>query len=207
MPNVLIISPAPMMRAGLRAMLATEDIQVVGEAAALDEVTARAERAQVLVLADPELLEGRAREYLGDAAPALVVLSDEVWPVNTLGDMPLSGWAVVPVEVTAAELQAAVNAAAQGMVVLPLALAKQALAPRNPAQLTEVTNAVEQLTPRELEVLQLLSEGLCNKLIALRLHISEHTVKFHVSSIYAKLSAVSRADAVSRGSRLGLITL
>jgi len=66
---------------------------------------------------------------------------------------------------------------------------------------------VEALTAREREVLELLSRGLPNKLIARRLQISEHTVKFHVSSIYAKLGATSRTDAVSRGVRRGLITL
>ena len=65
----------------------------------------------------------------------------------------------------------------------------------------------EALTTREREVLELLSRGLPNKLIARRLQISEHTVKFHVSSIYAKLGASSRTDAVSRGVRRGLITL
>jgi len=65
----------------------------------------------------------------------------------------------------------------------------------------------EALTAREREVLELLSRGLPNKLIARRLQISEHTVKFHVSSIYAKLGATSRTDAVSRGVRRGLITL
>ncbi|HEY6285481.1 MAG TPA: response regulator transcription factor, partial [Ktedonobacteraceae bacterium] len=65
----------------------------------------------------------------------------------------------------------------------------------------------EALTGREREVLELLSQGLPNKLIARRLQISEHTVKFHVSSIYAKLGASSRTDAVSRGVRRGLITL
>jgi DNA-binding NarL/FixJ family response regulator len=53
----------------------------------------------------------------------------------------------------------------------------------------------------------MLSRGLSNKMIARRLTISEHTVKFHVSSIYTKLGAASRTDAVSRGVRRGLITL
>lgn len=65
----------------------------------------------------------------------------------------------------------------------------------------------EALTVREREVLELLSRGLPNKLIARRLQISEHTVKFHVSSTYAKLGATSRTDAVSRGVRRGLITI
>ena len=66
---------------------------------------------------------------------------------------------------------------------------------------------MEELTPRELEVLRLLAEGLPNKTIAHRLDISEHTVKFHVNSILSKLGAHSRTEAVINATRLGLILL
>ena len=69
------------------------------------------------------------------------------------------------------------------------------------------TPPVENLTPRELEVLQLLAEGLPNKTIARRLEISEHTVKFHVNAIMSKLNAQSRTEAVVRATQLGLILL
>jgi DNA-binding NarL/FixJ family response regulator len=65
----------------------------------------------------------------------------------------------------------------------------------------------EPLTPRELEVLELLAEGLANKGIASRLGISDQTVKFHVASLYGKLGAVNRTDAVRRAVRRGLIAL
>lgn len=65
----------------------------------------------------------------------------------------------------------------------------------------------EPLTTREVEVLELLAEGLPNKAIALRLGISDQTVKFHVSSISGKLGAKNRTDAVRRAARRGLITL
>ncbi len=64
----------------------------------------------------------------------------------------------------------------------------------------------EPLTPREVEVLELLAEGLPNKAIAARLGISDQTVKFHVAAISGKLGARNRTDAVRRGVRLGLIT-
>jgi ATP/maltotriose-dependent transcriptional regulator MalT len=71
--------------------------------------------------------------------------------------------------------------------------------------------AVEELseppTAREGEVLGLLAQGLSNKQIARELRISEHTVKFHISSLYAKLGVGNRAEAVSRGARHGLISL
>lgn len=65
----------------------------------------------------------------------------------------------------------------------------------------------QPLTPREVEILALLAEGLPNKAIASRLGISDQTVKFHVSAIYGKLGASNRTDAVGRGVRRGLIVL
>jgi len=65
----------------------------------------------------------------------------------------------------------------------------------------------EALTPREVQVLELLAEGLPNKAIAVRLNISDQTVKFHVSAICGKLGAANRTDAVRRAVRRGLITL
>ena len=66
---------------------------------------------------------------------------------------------------------------------------------------------LDPLTAREVQVLELLAEGLANKAIAERLAISDQTVKFHVASIYGKLGAVNRTDAVRRAARRGLITL
>jgi len=65
----------------------------------------------------------------------------------------------------------------------------------------------EPLTPRELEVVALLAEGLPNKAIAQRLGISDQTVKFHVASIYGKLGASNRTDAARRALRRGIVTL
>jgi DNA-binding NarL/FixJ family response regulator len=65
----------------------------------------------------------------------------------------------------------------------------------------------EPLTPREIDVLELLAEGLANKPIAARLGISDQTVKFHVASICGKLGAANRTDAVRRAVRRGLVSL
>jgi DNA-binding NarL/FixJ family response regulator len=66
---------------------------------------------------------------------------------------------------------------------------------------------IESLTPREIEVLELVAEGLPNKAVAVRLGISDQTVKFHLTSISGKLGAINRTDAVRRAVRRGLITL
>lgn len=63
------------------------------------------------------------------------------------------------------------------------------------------------LTPREIEVLRLLADGASNKLIAHKLGISDHTVKFHVTSILSKLNAGTRTEAVTMGVRMGLVYL
>ena len=80
------------------------------------------------------------------------------------------------------------------------------LADRNRPRRLEPTAFEETLTPREIEVLELLAEGLPNKAIAARLDISDQTVKFHVAAICGKLGAANRTDAVRRAVRQGLIT-
>lgn len=100
-------------------------------------------------------------------------------------------------------LVAAVCAAAEGLIVVdePLLALFARLSPLDEQPLEE------PLTGREREVLQLMAQGMANKTIARSLAISEHTVKFHVNSILAKLGAQSRTDAVVRASRAGLVIL
>ena len=78
--------------------------------------------------------------------------------------------------------------------------------PRGDGDSGELVSA-EPLTPREVQVLELLAEGLPNKTIAARLGISDQTVKFHIASLSGKLGAANRTDAVRRGVRRGLVTL
>jgi two-component system, NarL family, response regulator YdfI len=100
---------------------------------------------------------------------------------------------------------AAVAAVGQGLVVLTQTQAERLLSVRPRGQ--NLRRLVEALTPREVEVLRLMGDGLVNKEIADRLNISEHTAKFHVASILGKLQASSRTDAVAQGMRRGLIPI
>ncbi|MCA0457355.1 MAG: response regulator transcription factor [Chloroflexi bacterium] len=100
-------------------------------------------------------------------------------------------------------LVAALNATAHGLAVIEPALA-MAL---TQLETTQIEALVEALTPREMEVLQLLASGLPNKTIANRLSITDHTVKFHVNAIMTKLGVQSRTEAVVRATKLGLIIL
>ena len=114
-------------------------------------------------------------------------------------------------DATADEIVAAVTAVGGGLIALDRRLAADLLvSPERAAVATTVRLpgvADETLTARELEVLQLLAQGLPNKLIAQRLHISEHTAKFHVSAIMTKLNAASRTEAVTIAARRGLLIL
>lgn len=104
---------------------------------------------------------------------------------------------------TPGELAAALHAASAGMVLMD----RTTLMALGAAERTPTLGAAQPLTPREVEVLRLLADGLANKEIAGRLAISDHTVKFHVAAILNKLHAASRAEAVAIGMRAGLILL
>lgn len=108
---------------------------------------------------------------------------------------------VLGAEADEEQIAAAVMSAFHGLLALPAA----------PGQATEPAAALaappEPLTPREIEILGLLAAGDSNKTIAARLSISVHTVKFHISSILAKLGVASRTEAVALGLRLGIILL
>ena len=100
-------------------------------------------------------------------------------------------------------LRAAIAASVNDLVVLDGSIGAQLLPELGlPEHVLE-----EDLTARELQVLQKMAEGLPNKVIAINLRVSEHTVKFHINSIFRKLGVRSRTEAVVRGTQLGLILL
>jgi DNA-binding NarL/FixJ family response regulator len=110
---------------------------------------------------------------------------------------------VIAWDATPQEIEGAVHAVNAGLVVTTIASIEELL----PAAQPFAEDFAEPLSHRELEVLDLLAEGLSNKLIAHALNISEHTVKTHVASIFAKLGASSRTEAASQAIRRGLVML
>ncbi len=153
----------------------------------------------VMVVAGEESLEDAV--HVLDDGGALVLLSEDARVVERVRELSLRGWGVLPEDASSEELAAAVLAAVNGLAVRPATM----------MDLPEVSGAVEEpdehLTLREGEILNLLAAGMSNKMISHELHISEHTVKFHISSLYAKLGVGNRAGAVSQGARRGLISL
>jgi DNA-binding NarL/FixJ family response regulator len=139
---------------------------------------------------------------------AFIILADEVQVDWTTEALRLGIRAVLPRSATAEEILHTVVTVAAGLVVLHPDVVDVLLSVLpSVGRTVDDANPVQALTPREIEVLGMLAEGLGNKAIAKRLSISEHTVKFHVSSIFTKLNATSRTEAVTLGARQGLIML
>ncbi|WP_228058290.1 response regulator transcription factor [Nostoc sp. LEGE 12447] len=206
----MVVATSPVVRAGLSAVVATNPrLTVMGSASDLDELSREVEQLQPdVVLVD---LSSNLQQSVWEK---LLLIQEQQYPLGTIAiieeldsiDLETvlrSGIrGILPSTSTELEIVAAVEAIASGLVVLhPDAV--ELLSIREKV----VVNPVQTLTPREIEVLGMLGSGLGNKAIAKRLQISEHTVKFHLSSIFQKLSVSSRTEAVAVGVRLGLIML
>jgi NarL family two-component system response regulator YdfI len=155
--------------------------------------------------ADDEILAILEALVAGPHPPAFVVLTDDV-PGTWAADALRSGLqAILPRQAHVGEIVAAINAAVVGLVAVHRD-ALESLVPMLSVPPRGLPGSPQHaLTPREIEVLNMLAEGLGNKTIAWRLGISEHTVKFHLGSIFSKLNASSRTEAVTLGIRQGLI--
>jgi DNA-binding NarL/FixJ family response regulator len=116
-------------------------------------------------------------------------------------------WGALPLDASADELAAAVRALAEGLWAGAPALIQGMFGRLRVGLRLDLEPVVEPLTDRERQVLQLAAEGLANKQIAAALEISENTVKFHLSSLYAKMGVTSRTEAVRAGARRGWVVL
>ncbi len=196
--EVAVVSDDPLVRSALLALLSREHVSAEG--AAPDDAADIG--ADVLVWdlgADARAAQLRI-EDVEDAevdVVALVPSSASAGPALAAGARGL-----LTRETSGRALAATITAVRAGLIVVDPAFAS-ALIPhaRDDAPLAE------ELTAREQEVLQQLSLGLANKEIAAKMHISDHTVKFHVNAIMTKLSVTSRTEAVVRAARLGLVIL
>ena len=208
MTRVFIVAPSPAERDRLRILVETAQVRVIGDDEALGARHVPSE-ADVIVLAGAM---PAAETWAADpeAPPPLVWLvpGDVRGAVERVRAMGLPGWAVLPADAGRDELGAAIGGAVAGLVVMPAGPAgiSWSLLPRDPDG-REHDVFQETLTPREHEVLESMARGLSNKEIAERLGMSEHTAKYHVASILAKLGAANRADAVGRALRNGLVSL
>jgi DNA-binding NarL/FixJ family response regulator len=207
--DVLIVSPLATVRAGLAALAAAGQLQVVGEAVSLESETAADLLSEISVV----LLDAPSADEIDEAValldgigPGLVVLG----PPGASGRLALAtpsfAWGFLSRDAGPERIVAAVRAVAAGLVTFEPELASASPGNRAAGPLPSA-DEVDDLTAREREVLTLVAIGLTNKAIAQRLTISDHTVKFHVAAILAKLGAESRTEAVHLAARRGLLTL
>ncbi len=187
-PRVWIVGRSALGRSGLRALLQERDVRVVGTSS---ELAADTPNVQVLLL-----LDGNLSTLPPHSAVLLIGDQWQQFPDDE------RAWGLLPSDASPAEVWAAVVALSAGLCVLPPTMLAQTMRVTN---LASSVQDIEPLTAREEEVLQLLAEGLTNRQIASRLTISEHTVKFHLSSIFGKLGVMSRTEAIRVGAQQGLI--
>lgn len=209
--RILIGASSAVVRAGLESLLARAlTFQVVGSFP-IGTVLAQFEDLQPdVVLLDMESLANEsmlAAIESGDMVrnSALVILTDN-FENSMVADVLRSGVrAILPREVTSEEIVVAIQASLAGLVVLHHDALGSVLFSTPSGEQAELDPSDQILTPREIEVLRMIAEGLGNKEIASKLRISDHTVKFHISSIFVKLGASSRTEALTIGIRKGLI--
>lgn len=203
--RLLIIAADPLARAGLASLLADQsDFVIAGQ---LEDAADLWREVDIyspdVVLCDlgwdPSFLLEQLSDIQENEPAVVLLLPDETivadaWATGARGLLPRDA----PLD----KLQAALIAATQNLITLDVEFTLSLLPTQTPPG-----QLVEALTPRELEVLQQLAQGLPNKTIARRLDISDHTVKFHVNAIMSKLGAQSRTEAVVKATQLGLILL
>jgi DNA-binding NarL/FixJ family response regulator len=212
--RVVVGAISAVRRGGLEAIVRSHSrLRLVGSLPGVIVFAARAQELQphvmVADLAEADTQFFSAASDLEHAGIGVVALIDE----------PSAGWttralrsgvrAILPRESSDSEIVTAVIAADSGLVLLDPEITKELAAQVRSVSVPSENAAetIEELTAREVEVLRLMAEGFGNKQIAARLGISDHTVKFHISSILAKLSVSSRTEAVTQGIRMGLIVV
>jgi two-component system, NarL family, response regulator YdfI len=205
--KIAVVATSAVRRAGLESIVRSHvEFQLAGSFGAMTGLAsfARSNDLDVIVI-DSDSIRDLLLEPISDAA---IVLLMEVSHARSISRLLRSGVrAILSRESDPDDILSAIYAAYEGLVLLSTATA-QSLAGVYGDQPLEVEDEFsEEITSRETDVLRMLAEGLVNKDIAARLGISEHTVKFHISSILDKLGASTRTEAVTLGIRRGLIPI
>ena len=212
--RVLVVASSSIRRAGLEALVKTSaPLKLAGSTPSLTGVPLQARELQPdIILADLD----RADPQFVSMISTLTESADNIGAV-ALVDNPNPGWtarslragvkAVLPRDAPAQQILSAIQMVYSGLVVLDSGTTVELAQRVQPRSADSPREAFDALTAREIEVLRMLAEGLGNREIALSLGISEHTVKFHISSILDKLGASTRTEAVTLGVRMGLILL
>ncbi|TMD06335.1 MAG: response regulator transcription factor [Chloroflexi bacterium] len=206
--RLLIVSPSPLARSGLETLIRPILETTVVGSGPLSEAASLAGQLQPDVVVvdagpgDPADLEPIRDLALAQPGLPIVVLALDT--ADQTAALHLGAAALLPSSIDAESLRAAILAAARGLITIARPdLA--ALLPQEADARAAASTMIEAPTRRELDVLQLLAQGLTNRQMAERLGVSEHTVKFHVTALLGKFDARTRAEAVARAIRLGLL--
>lgn len=202
MIRTLVSASSELARAGLVAIVRGDARLVVA-----GETTPPMLDARVRALEPDVVLEERETGASALGTPSVALVDDPVvaWAnVRDLRGEP-NAIAILARDASREEIVAAIVAVSAGLIAVQKRTVGGSRVGRNAG--TARLDTRERLTAREIDVLGELARGVPNKTIALRLDISEHTVKFHIASIFAKLSVSSRTEAVTQGVRLGLVML
>jgi len=224
--RLLVLAADPLARAGLALLLAPwGEVSIVGTAAPGDLVRPPNSGPSPVGLFNPEALlwdlgtdpraalahlDGLQNKSSDRPLPTVFLLpgTTRLEPRQALAAIARGGWSFLRREAKPAALVHALASALDGLAVIDPLLIPSALGQGSSlGQGLSLPSPVEDLTPRELQVLKLIAEGLSNKQIGQALGVRENTVKFHVNAILGKLSAASRTEAVTRAARLGWLAL
>ncbi len=229
--RVFIVAASDVVRAGLAALIEPDArFTIAGGAPAFDPALFEGAEGPPtdVVVVDAEGLSDESlaalRTFADEAgetgdAPAFVLIGsgESGWVSDALGAGVVR--ALLPRGVSGDVIVAALSAVSSGLVAFdpetfaallstpPRASDEPAVSQSSDGRRPPDETELDALTPREREVLDMLAEGLSNKEIAWRMKISEHTVKFHVASVFAKLGVSTRTEAVTQGIRRGLVML
>ncbi|MBA3916612.1 MAG: response regulator transcription factor [Acidobacteriales bacterium] len=202
--GVLLLAASAVRRAGLEALIReSPQLRLVGS---LQEASHLAQHVAAL---HPQVLvqdSERAGSVPSNIELPLVLLIDDPSPSQAAVALRHGARAILKRDVTSDILLSGILSAHSGLVLLDSGVAEKLLASVHVGS-TDDLGVPGDLTARELEVLRMLAEGLGNRDLAKALGISDHTVKFHISSILDKLGASTRTEAVTMGIRMGLILL
>jgi two-component system, NarL family, response regulator YdfI len=205
--RIAVVATSAVRRGGLESTVRSHaDFHLAGSFGAVASLVPFARNTELdVIVIDSDSIRDLLLEPISEAA---IVLLTEVSDARSISRLLRSGVrAILSRESDPDDVLSAIYAAYDGLVLLSTATAESLAAVYSDLPLEVEEELSEEITSRETDVLRMLAEGLVNKDIAARLGISEHTVKFHISSILDKLGASTRTEAVTLGIRRGLIPI
>jgi two-component system, NarL family, response regulator YdfI len=205
--RIAVVATSAVRRAGLESIVRSHaDFHLAGNFGAVASLVSFARNAELdVIIIDSDSIRDLLLEPISEVA---IVLLTEVPDARSVARLLRIGVrAILSRESDPENVLSAIYAVYDGLVLLSTATAESLAAVYGDQPLEVEDGVSEELTSRETEVLRMLAEGLANKEIAARLGISEHTVKFHISSILDKLGASTRTEAVTLGIRRGIVPI